>query len=143
MTRLTATSAFISSSPLRRRPERPAARIVICARALGEGKTLFGRHCRRPQSEIALASAHGSICSESAANVLLLVEVTRRGKEAPQRSLLPIDIMPLWQFSRPPSPLADVASDDHAGIEFAAIARASRSLRRFGSAESFGRASVS
>src|SRR5215469_3134642 len=41
MTRLTATSAFMPSSPLRRRHARPGRPGANCARPLDEGKTLI------------------------------------------------------------------------------------------------------
>src|SRR6266403_5323069 len=116
MTRLTATSAFISSShPRRLRPSRD-----LCT-GPKRRQDLFGGRSRRLQSAIASIITHCCIYSESAANILLKVEMVvpprhraARRREA-RRPLLSKrhDIRPLWQFS-PPLSLVD----DGAGNEF-------------------------
>src|SRR6266478_3332746 len=70
MTRLTATSAFISPShPRRLRPSRD-----LCT-GPKRRQDLFGGRSRRLQSAIASIITHCCIYSESAANILLKVEI--------------------------------------------------------------------
>src|SRR5437899_2137120 len=92
MTRLTATSAFISPSPpYRRRPRSPPPENGIWARALGEGKTSSGAG----PDGYNLQLRQSLIIPPDAANILLEVEgrsasargSSATGKEAARLSL--------------------------------------------------------
>src|SRR6267143_272739 len=74
MTRLTATSAFISPSPTHdglAPPRRPDHDLCTGPR---RRQDLFGGRSRRLQSAIASIITHSAIYSESTANILLKVE---------------------------------------------------------------------
>src|SRR6266478_1505135 len=132
MTRLTATSAFISPShPRRLRPSRD-----LCT-GPKRRQDLFGGRSRHLQSAIASIITHCCIYSESAANILLRVEEVadpprRRAARRRERGDAAIAFQSetvsghCGNFS---PPLCLVS--DWTGIEFPAIARSSPSLRCF------------
>src|SRR5438876_8092417 len=131
MTRLTATSAFISSSP----PHQWAHDPVALERDLCTGprrrQDLFGSRSRWLQSAIGSIITRPAIYSESTANILLRVEVAnpprrREGGDTGYRFQADTISGDCGNF-RPPLRLVD----NQAGIGLTAIARSSVSLCRF------------